>query len=127
MVRYSIQIDYTTGDSFGSERTTGEVGCSWTDINKAKDALQRIKEHHDAYRDGKREYTAESKFVQAIKDKPWFFAEYGVECWPHLLSVDTDDGTPQQISAFWNGYFETLHSAEIIIDEPESTDMKVLF
>lgn len=127
MTLYTIAIDYTTGDSFGHERTTECVGCSWTDINKAKDALKRIEAHYRAYREGRREYTAEAKFVEAICKEPWFWDEDGCELWKYGLLVEKDDGSIQQLSAFWVGHFETLHSAEIIVDEPESHDMKVTF
>lgn len=127
MARYTIAIDYTTGDSFGSERSTEHVGCSWADIDKAKEALRRIQAHYTAYRDGRREYTAEKKFIEAIRKEPWFWAEDGCELWKYGLLVEKDDGSTQQISAFWCGYFETLHAAEVVADEPEAHDMKVTF
>lgn len=125
-MRYAISIEYTTGDSFGSERTTSEVGCSWTDLEKAKDALQRIKAHYTAYRDRRREYTGDDKFTENLRAQPWFY-KADPSVWQHAVILEKDDGSEQMISPFWVGYFETLHVAEIIFDDPEDTDIKVYF
>jgi hypothetical protein len=126
-MRYAIKIHYQTGDSFGSEDTTGEVGCSWTDIDKAKEALQAISEHYRARNDFSRVMSSgEEKFFKELKAKKWFDTSKDSRwMWQHCLHVEKDDGTLQQISAFWCGYFERLHSAEIIVDG--DTDMKVTF
>ena len=91
---YDIEIDYTTGNSFGRERETEILGNP-SSLENAKENLKRIKEHYLKYAD-KHSSTGE---------------EYELE----LL---TDHGA-RNIHPFWFGYFETLHGAKIIIDEDE--------
>ena len=89
MVNYDIEIDYTTGGSFSSERITDEsLGFVTTDLLKAKENLKRIKKH----------------YIEC-EDNPNFDKQFNLE----LL---TDDGV-RTITPFWIGYFETLHSAKI--------------
>lgn len=44
---YTIEINYKTGDSFHDENRTEKIGMAWKDYDKAKEALDRIYEHHD--------------------------------------------------------------------------------
>lgn len=46
---YKIVINYSTGNSYGSQDETQEIELKWDDINVAKDNLQRIKEHYEQY------------------------------------------------------------------------------
>lgn len=85
---YNIEIDYTTGSSYGSEQLQENLEIVVSDIEKAKENLQRIKRDYLRYQ--KDNYSYEYKLV--------------------LL---TDDGEIT-ISPFWIGYFETLHGAKII-------------
>jgi len=92
---YEIEIDYTTGCSFSSERIIGEpIGIVTTDIIKAKENLKRIKEHYVNH-----------------ADSPDFDIKY-------TLKLLTDDGE-RTITPFWIGYFETLHGAKITTDDEE--------
>lgn len=92
---YGIEIDYTTGSSFNSERIHREsVGIVTTDIDKAKENLKRIKDHYGE-----------------CSENP----DYGKTFELELL---TDDST-RTISPFWIGYFETLHGAKVVIDDEE--------
>ena len=89
MRSYDILIDYTTGDSFGSNRTPDEsLGIVTSDIDKAKENLKRIKDHYAANKDGN---DCDNMF---------------------RLELLTDDGV-RVITPFWVGYFETLHGAKI--------------
>ena len=126
-MRYGITIHYQTGDSFGSEDTTSEVGCSWTNIDKAKEALQSITEHYRARHEfGSIPHTKQDVFLEKLKETKWFdVSKESSWIWPHCLNVEKDDGTVQRISAFWCGHFETLYSAEISVEG--DTDMKVTF
>ena len=47
---YKIQIDYSTGNSFGSEDTMDYVELTWKNLDVAKKNLQYIKEHYEMYR-----------------------------------------------------------------------------
>lgn len=92
---YDILIDYTTGDSFRSERIQGEsVGIMTSDLNKAKENLRRIEDH----------YKNHSEDV-----------DFGAR-WS--LKLLTDDGE-REITPFWVGYFETLHGGRIVAEDPE--------
>ena len=91
MNSYDIEIDYTTGNSFNSERIYDEsVGIVTSDLAKAKENLKRIKEHYEN-----------------DSENPNYGKRFNLE----LL---TDDGT-RTISPFWIGYFETLHGAKIVV------------
>jgi len=91
---YEIQIDYTTGDSFHSNRIYEEpLGIVNEDIDNAKENLDRIQKHWKKY--GNKGYN-----------------EDGYE-----LDMVIDDGTVRTILPFWVGYFERLHGAKIVTIE----------
>jgi hypothetical protein len=52
--------------------------------------------------------------------EPFYDDFYAENC----IKLKADNGNFMQMSCFWCGYFETLHSAEIIID---NNDMKISF
>ena len=92
---YDILIDYTTGDSFHSERITEEsLGIVVSDVDKAKINLNRIKEHYKKYSDSPNS------------------GDY------YTLELLTDMET-RVIYPFWIGYFETLHGAKIVNNNDE--------
>lgn len=89
---YDIEIDYTTGDSFNSERKTEEsLGIVTSDMEMAKKNLKRIKAHYVKH-DG---------------------------AWDYPTLTLLTDGGERTISPFWMGYFETLHGARIVELEDE--------
>jgi|AntRauMFilla1563_2_1112583.scaffolds.fasta_scaffold00519_4 hypothetical protein len=45
MGRYTIKIEYTTGNSFTSEDTSDVITLSWDNLEIAKENLLAIKEH----------------------------------------------------------------------------------
>lgn len=72
----TIMIDYTRGDSFGSERVEDEVAAIWEDQSKAEKALNDINEHYSYYMAiHKRGVTPnERAFIEeSIKEKDWFY------------------------------------------------------
>lgn len=93
---YSIEIDYTTGNSFGSERLQEEVGIVTTCIDKAKENLKRIKYHY-----------------LECSDNPNCGKQYDLE----LLY---DEGV-KNITPFWIGYFEELHGAKVTSNDPDNS------
>lgn len=139
MTTYSIKIDYTTGNSLHSERTTEEVGMNWQNIDQAKKALRYIQEHYQAYKKNNQcnssaWYRKNEPFeVSEIEGKPWYHgpleAHSFADAWQHQVVVEKDDGEKFSISTFWTGYFETLHMAEVCIaaSETESNDMRIFF
>lgn len=153
-MKFRIKLSYTTGDSFGSESTQDYLELEWDIIEVAKDNLQRIKEHYKMYRDlNSYSYKKKSKdeIFAENKEKSWFvyspklFSKNGeaitqdtankigrdnyiIKPDEHLgtycLKLIADNGNEMQISAFWCGYFETLHSAEIEFDD---SDIRIEF
>lgn len=153
-MKYKIKIDYSTGNSFGSEDVIGYIDLEWWDLNVAKENLQRIKEHYSQYEAINSYFdrrTSEEIYNENM-DKNWFvykprlvsklngcvidekeknkIGEENCEYIPddyfaqHCIILKTDDGKNYQLSAFWCGYFEHLYSAEI---EMDNSDMKILF
>lgn len=139
MTTYSINIDYSTGNSFGSQRQFQEVGMNWDNIDQAKKALAYIQEHHAAYKkcaaaNGSAWYRQNEPFeMSEVTDKPWYHGPLEGGSWPdawqHQVVIEKDDGSKFMISAFWVGYFETLHMAEVCIasSDTESNDMRIFF
>ena len=93
---YDIEIAYTTGNSFGSERKTETLCNPVSSLDHAKENLKRIKDH----------YTE-------CKDNPNTDKHYKLT----LLT----DGEERTIYPFWIGYFETLHGAKVVTEG--DTDM----
>ena len=151
---YKIKMDYSTGNSFGSEDMIGYVDLEWTNLNVAKENLQRINEHYKQYENISHCRTMSKKYelYEENINKDWFvykprlisklngcaidekeknrIGEENCEYVPddyfaqYCIILKTDDGKDYQMSAFWCGYFEQLYSAEIEID---NSDMKILF
>jgi len=88
---YDIEIDYTTGGSFSSERLKENICNVVSDLDKAKENLRRVKKHYIKYH-----------------DHPNFGKRYE-------LTLLIDDGE-RTISPFWIGYFEELHGARVVTD-----------
>lgn len=102
MTIYDIAIDFTTGNSFNTERNSEErVGIVTTDLGLAKENLRRIKKHYEKH----------------AADSNWCDAKYA-------LTLLTDEGD-RVISPFWIGYFETLHGAKIIEEEDVTMSFKL--
>lgn len=121
---WTLEVYYETGNSFGSERCKERLGLSWKDLNKAKQALSDIEQHYKAYKKANADnFRSPKEFFQekSIQDAPWFTEP---NYWQYGLLLEKDDGTRQQVSAFWCGYFEDLYHVEIVGEDPY---MKVTF
>ena len=94
---FDIEINYNTGNSFGSEQRTEPLDNPVSTLAMAKDNLQRIKEHY-----------------AECSDNPNFDKKY-------TLVLATDHGD-REITPFWIGYFEELHGARIV-NENRDDDM----
>lgn len=108
---YKIQVYYQTGDSFSSREEQDCLDHKWTNLEIAKENLERIKAHNEWYSWEHSSQIVESNF----RKKPDFVN-------PNLdtsILLKMDDGTEMYSSCFWCGYFENIHSAEIIIDLPK--------
>jgi hypothetical protein len=152
MAEYRIKISYCTGNSFGSEDTWEYLDLTWKNLDVAKENLKRISEHYTMYTDLEGYRTNKYELFDKNKDKEWFVYKPKLFCissnnaivekdkkkvgdgnWEyrpddyyagHCLKLKADNGNTMQISAFWCGYFETLHEAEI---EVNNGDMKIKF
>ena len=49
MIEYKIKYSYRTGDSFNTSEGEDTLEYVWTDLDVAKEALKRIKEHYKWY------------------------------------------------------------------------------
>lgn len=150
-MEYKIEIYYSTGNSFGSHNETETLELTWQNIDIAKENLVRIKEHYEMYEELNNTYNNRDRLniLNKNKDKEWFVNEpilysisknckihekqKGDNDWEYRFDQDiaetcinlkADNNNTMRMTAFWCGYFETLHSAEIIQDD---TDMKISF
>lgn len=90
---YDIEIDYSTGNSFGCERKNGvSIPALTDDIKIAGENLHRIKKHY-----------------AECKENPNSGKDFD-------LTLLTDDGE-KTITPFWMGWFEAQHGAEIVLND----------
>jgi len=120
---YSIKIEYTTGDSFSSAETSTILEGTWTNIKIIKRNLLRIQNHYKKFIEFNQQ-----NIKEWLKDMPEGCVYKGVEKYPdkYCLSLEllTDNGDPWVFFPYWCGYFESLHSAEIIY---VGTDTRIEF
>lgn len=113
--KYTIEIYYQTGDSFGLEDCYDNLEISWDDIDIAKENLKRIQEHYLWYADkNSRRY----KHEPSLKKPSCASDEYDF-----CLNLKTDAGKEFQYNTFWCGYFDRLYSAKIILNQPNEEGM----
>lgn len=132
---YDILITYDTGDSFHQEYDVkGIIEIKTSNLDLAKENLQRIKEHYDFYKckcifdkgysfrwADKKE---QERILKVLEDAPkarWYVEKYAEVSINLLL----DGNKNFRCGAFWCGYFEKLKSAEIVSDMP--SDLKIVF
>jgi hypothetical protein len=122
--KYLIKIKYTTGDSFSSEVRESNINLGWDDLENAKENLGRIKSHYLMIQElSSVSYDQRNSILESKSSEDWFVDRY------HNVSLKlkADNGNYMQMSAFWCGYFEILHEAEIIINEDYESDLKIKF
>ena len=107
---YRIKIDYKTGNSFGSQDETDFIEYEWTNLDKAKESLKRIKNHNEFDKENSNCYT---KPKVEIPEGVIWDNEYRMI----MLELVDDDGNVFKYSPFWIGYFERLYCAEIVFDD----------
>jgi hypothetical protein len=117
MPKYKIHAFYKTGNSFGSHDEDTILEMSWTDLSKAKAALQRIQEHYRWYSD------MDGWNPKNVPEPKW---HKGMQ-YKFCLKVELDNGAEVEFSAPWCGYFEELKSAKIITEEANDNDMEIVF
>lgn len=118
--KYEIKVCYSTGDSFHTEDTSTVLEMTWNSRDNAKLALQRIKEHWQWYECEHKHMsgTWNDKLKKYVKphEPSWHI---GLD--DHSILLMLDNGNDVKFAAPWCGYFESLQSVEIILDE---SDMK---
>lgn len=107
---YEIEIEYVTGNSFGSTQETGSVGILFNTLEAAKEALRAIKEHNEFF--DERKGNKKSDAYWFVDNKDPFLSEYS-------LFLKNDDGELVKVGCFWRGYFEHLLWASIVDDKSE--------
>lgn len=127
MTEYTISVLYQTGNSFNKYDEERKIDLSWTDIDKAKAALQVIKEHQNAMYEFRTAWSSQEKSELKSKYslKPWFNNK-GDE-YTYTVLVQNDSGEYVEMYAFWMGYFETIKSAKIITVNDDDNDMEIKF
>lgn len=121
-MKFKIKIDYTTGNSFGSEDATEYLDGTWSDMNIIEENLDRIEEHYN--------FPAKLtnwKSTQAEKDairteattKSWYVKNEYDNNFDNSIKLKLDNGKEYICSAFWMGYFESLRevSAELVMSK----------
>lgn len=127
-MKYRIKIDYDTGDTFRHEENViGFCTLTWDNLDIAKKNLKAIRDQYHLYMLCNKDYNASkeqmNKLMKQAESKSWWGGKY----WEYSLNLLADDGTLVSESIFWTGYFETLNSAEIVINEHEDSEMRVVF
>jgi len=110
---YQIKYSYETGNSFGREDREEILEYEWEDIDVAKEALRRIKEHYKWY-----ESIAKWYVDDEIPKPKWHnISTRGIskDTEHNLINVPADNGKEYQFWPPWCGYFETLYGAEIVV------------
>lgn len=130
---WTIEVHYTTGDSFGSEKTSDTLGIVWRDLDKAKEGLRVLKAHHEACAAirNARYKNHENEIKIQLSDEYWF-GKGNSFTHEYNINMLTDTGDLMGVYAFWMGYFETIHSAHIVVyvedeNDPGADDMNVYF
>ena len=101
---YDIRIHYQTGDSFNSYKETENLGIVVSSIELAKYNLSLIK---------RRYYLYQNNLVKTTEDN-------------YQLKFKTDNDGVRKMPPFWEGYFERLISAKIVIYEDEDEDLEFI-
>lgn len=125
--KFTVFLDYSTGDSFHTEDIHGEeIGFVWTDYDQAYKAAQLIKNHNDL--NDRRDWI----LCKSAKDQKLAWDEALESEWHKLymklypehevndefdlfyrFAVEDDKGDPVVINPFWHGYFERLKGIRV--------------
>lgn len=114
----TIKATYTTGDTLNTyENVEDELGISLSTLEEALDCLQVAKAHYNFLKEIEsieQSYRRTTKLtkkdvVEKYCKEPWFCAE----------PLESFFYNNQKVNAFYYGYFETLHSLEIIMEDSD--------
>lgn len=109
---FKIKYSYRTGDSFNTYDNEDVLEYEWEHLEKAKEALKRIREHYDWYT-----YKESHGYNKKEVEKPKWHnvnSEHASLSGEHcLINIQMDNGAEVQFWPPWCGYFEKLYGAEI--------------
>lgn len=114
---YDIKLTYQTGNSFNSYETSDLLEVPVSNIETAKENLRRITVHYNLYR----ENLGYSRNPLNIVYPDFYIhaSELAKGTQLHGIKLLLDDGSEHEmLCPFWTGYFEHLHSAEIVLCDP---------
>lgn len=116
-MKFQIEANYTTGDSFGSENVTDVLEYEWQDEEIAKKNLKALSDHYRAYQwQENKGYTFQDDPKIDYKNE-WWYRE--LACFKDEVSsamwLLMDDMTKIPFTCPWIGYFESLNSLELKI------------
>lgn len=128
---YTIKVEYTTGNSFCSEDTTGEVEFQWETKEAAQKAMKAIQEHYKAYRQRESDWRQNTADNSQYENEPWFAKPsevlFGSDSWKYSIVLPDDNGEfTWRTYPFWVGYFERLNALEVIAVDNDN-DMRIEF
>lgn len=126
MTQYKIKYFYHTGDSFHTEDCEDILESSWENLEVAKEALKRIKEHYTWYElicDWER-YSHIHKKSDKPKPPKWWDVKSPYDA-HYCLNLPLDNGKEFQFSAPWCGYFEGLYGAQIFTSMDEELSFSI--
>lgn len=101
---YLINVEYTIGDSFTTEKCIRAIEYEWKDYERCLESFNRIVEHYKWYI-----YHNGRGLEQEVPKPPYTHEKYD---WS--LSLVNDSGEEFDYGTFWCGVFETMRRVEII-------------
>jgi len=125
---YIIKGYYSDGDSETTYDTSRELPIVWKDLNKAKEALKMLNEHHLYFNAGSHNRWKDKKDrldTSDLKTKPWY-TELRFSDWYYAANVPLDDGTLMRVNTPWHGWPGNLTKLAIE-NEPEQIDNELSF
>lgn len=129
---YTIEVNYTTGDSFTSGEVTDDIGLVWEDKKLAQKALKSLKQHYIAYCDIESAYTKDdtNKAIQSFVKYDWCTNKScrSSSFTLYQCSVQMDDGKLRELpTGMYCGYFDKLHYAKVVTVDNEEDEDTVYF
>ncbi len=110
--RYTIRVDYYSGDSFGSYKHSVKLEMTWLDLDIAKENFYRIKDHYDWYE-------SIHDFEMRGNELPEPEWHVGIK-YDFCMKIVSDTGKELQFNAFWCDYFGGLTSVELLNESNDS-------
>jgi len=116
--KYYIHVEYTTGDSFGSQETYEDVDYGWNDFEIAAINAKAMAQHARIYEES--EYSTKEKTENKCRGHWWLAKpENNYSIIDERIYLTLDNGDKVLYRCPWCGYFERFHSAEVRINEKQ--------